>query len=239
MISVCVATYNGSSYIKQQLVSILEQLSEEDEVIIADDCSTDNSISIIESLSDKRIHLIKNESKASGVVKNFERALSRASGDYIFLCDQDDVWLPNKVEQCMLALTNYLLVVSDCKVVDKSLNELHPSFFKLRNSGKGIIKNLYKNSYLGCCMAFRKELLKYALPIPANTPMHDMWLGLIANCIGSVIFLPEALVLYRRHGGNTSPTAQKSTFSFCQQIVYRARLLVFLFGRLLTLPFRY
>jgi glycosyltransferase involved in cell wall biosynthesis len=237
MISVCIATYNGETFIKEQLMSILDQLAAHDEIVISDDGSSDGTIEIIQSLSDPRIKILPLSSK-QGIVKNFERALSAASGDYVFLCDQDDVWLPNKVVKCIALLSNCLLVVSDCKVVDKDLNELYPSFFKVRQSGVGIIKNLYKNSYLGCCMAFRKTLLNQALPIPTNAPMHDMWLGLMANCTGKVIFLPEPLMLYRRHGDNASPTAQKSTFSLCQQVTYRVRLLFLILARLVSLSFR-
>lgn len=239
MISVCLATCNGAPYIKNQLISVLSQLSLHDEVIVADDRSTDSTIEIVRSLSDCRVKISLNLSNERlGVVKNFERALSSASGDYVFLCDQDDIWLPNKVDKCMLALNECLLVVSDCKVVDKDLNVLYPSFFKLRQSGRGVVKNLYKNSYLGCCMAFRKGLLNMALPIPATAPMHDMWLGLIANSTGKVTFLPEQLLLYRRHATNASPTAQKSTFSYYRQIVYRIKLLFFLLRRLVSLWFR-
>lgn len=237
MISVCVATYNGQAFIEEQLISVLNQLTAFDEVIVSDDGSDDNTIKIVQAIKDSRIKILNPSSKV-GIVKNFERALSNACGDYIFLCDQDDIWLPNKVEKCILALSDSLLVVSDCKIVDKESNELHPSFFKLRRSGKGVIKNLYKNSYLGCCMAFRKELLYQALPIPASAPMHDMWLGLIANCTGKVMFLSEPLMLYRRHDNNASPTAQKSTFTFLQQISYRINLLFLIVIRLLSLAFR-
>jgi glycosyltransferase involved in cell wall biosynthesis len=237
MISVCVATFNGQAFIQEQLISILNQLSAFDEVVISDDCSSDNTIKIIQSIKDPRIKILSSCNKL-GIVKNFERVLFNASGDYLFLCDQDDIWLPNKVEKCMLALRESLLVVCDCRVVDKELNELYPSFFKLRQSGKGLIKNLLKNSYLGCCMAFRKELLSQALPIPASAPMHDMWLGLIANCTGKVVFLYEPLVLYRRHGDNASPTAQKSTFTLFQKISYRIKLLFLIATRLLSLVFR-
>ncbi len=232
MISVCLATYNGQAFIEQQLISVLNQLGDQDEVLVSDDCSSDSTVKMIEAIGDSRIKILTT-SKKLGIVKNFERALYSASGDYIFLCDQDDVWLPNKVETCLLGLRDYLLVVTDCRVVDKDLNELYASFFELRQSGKGVIKNLIKNSYLGCCMAFRKDLLSLALPIPASAPMHDMWLGLIANFKGEVIFLNSPLVLYRRHGDNASPTAQRSTFTLYQQITYRIKLLLLIVFRLM------
>lgn len=234
MISVCIATYNGACFIEAQLQSILSQLNDNDEILISDDGSADNTLDIVISIQDERIKIVSNDGNL-GVVRNFERVLSNASGEYIFLCDQDDIWLPNKVDRCLQALTDHLLVVSDCRVVDKNLNELHASFFKLRNSGGGFWRNVYKNSYLGCCMAFRKDLLVYALPMPEHVPMHDMWLGLLANCVGKVKFLPEALMLYRRHDKNASPTAQKSNFSLYRQLGYRIRLSLLLLKRLISL----
>ncbi|WP_230341932.1 glycosyltransferase family 2 protein [Methylobacillus arboreus] len=228
------ATFNGSCFVEAQLRSILPQLNDDDEILISDDGSVDNTLDIITSIQDERIKIV-NHNGNLGVVKNFECALSHASGEYIFLCDQDDIWLPNKVDRCLQVLADHLLVVSDCRVVDKNLNELHPSFFGLRKSSEGVVKNLYKNSYLGCCMAFRKELLAYALPVPEHVPMHDMWLGLLANCVGKVKFLPEALMLYRRHDKNASPTAQKSNFSVYQQLIYRIRLSFLLIKRLVLL----
>lgn len=223
MISVCVATFNGQGFIQDQLISVLNQLDTGDEVIVADDGSFDDTIKIILALKDKRIKILPSSANL-GIVKNFERALSSASGDYIFLCDQDDIWLKGKVDRTLESLQTSLLTVSDCKVVDASLLEINPSFFSLRNSGAGFIKNLYRNGYLGCCMAFRKELLPYILPIPRSSPMHDMWIGLIAETVGKVSFIYEPLVLYRRHGKNASPTAEKSNFSLYKQIKFRLTL---------------
>lgn len=203
MISVCIATFNASKYIREQLISILDQLSMHDEVIISDDLSTDDTINIIEGINDQRLIVIKGE-KRLGVVKNFERALYEANGDFVFLSDQDDVWLSNKVAECIRQLESHILVVSDCIVVDENLNQLYNSFFLLRGSKKGLMHNLYKNSYMGCCMAFRKSLLTYALPMPKGLSMHDIWLGMLAEVKGSVCFLPKQLILYRRHAKNTS-----------------------------------
>lgn len=223
MISVCIATYNGEAFIQDQVLSILTQLTSDDEVIVSDDISTDETLLKIQALNDSRIRILPASTKL-GIVKNFERAISHARGEYIFLCDQDDIWLQNKVTRTIESLQSNILTVSDCKVVDMGLWEINPSFFALRNSGPGFIKNLYKNGYLGCCMAFRKELVPYILPIPKSAPMHDMWIGLIAETVGKVNFIREPLVLYRRHGNNASPTAEKSSFSLYQQIKFRVPL---------------
>lgn len=237
MISVCLATYNGAPYIKEQITSVLNQLLENDELLIADDGSTDNTITIIESIHDSRLRIVGVGGKL-GVVKNFERVLTEAKGQYVFLCDQDDIWLPNKVEECLQALEKNILVVTDCKVVDKSLNEISPSFFQLRNSGKGILKNIWKNTYLGCCMAFRRELLNIGLPIPAKIPMHDMWLGLLAETQGTVLFLPQNLSLYRRHHLAVSPTAGKSNLSIFKKLYIRVVLVACILNRLCSHKFK-
>ena len=100
MISVCIASYNGGTFIHQQLSSILYQIGENDEVIVSDDGSTDNTVSVIKSFHDKRIRIIDGPGQASPVM-NFENVLNAAKGDYIFMADQDDVWLDGKVTICM------------------------------------------------------------------------------------------------------------------------------------------
>lgn len=236
-VSVCMAVYNGEKYIRQQIESVLRELQPDDELLIHDDCSTDNTAKVIaEFKQDKRIKFRKNAKKL-GVIKNFESVLQEAIGDYIFLCDQDDVWLSGKVTACVNALSNCLLVVTDCIVVDKNLNILFPSFFDVRGSGAGVIKNIWKNSYLGCCMAFRKELLNYSLPFPANIAMHDMWLGLVAQTNGNTLFIDEKFSYYRRHDAVVSSTAGVSNFSIFKKIKVRLILIWCLAGRMLKIKF--
>ncbi|RRQ45335.1 glycosyltransferase family 2 protein [Chryseobacterium sp. SC28] len=211
MISVCMTTYNGEKHIKEQLDSILNQLSPDDEVIISDDGSTDDTVNIINSYSDSRIILYHHKKKHQKfnfgyTAKNFENALNKSKGDIIFLADQDDVWLPNKVQQQTAALQKADLVLSDCTIVDESLNTIIPSKFKLEKIKTGFWRNIYKPGYLGCCMAFRRDLLKDILPIPENVP-HDLWIGLISNNKGKVELLNIPTVLYRRHDNNVSATS--------------------------------
>lgn len=117
MISVCIATYNGEKYIKEQLLSILPQLGKKDEVIISDDHSTDNTLDIVKGLNDNRIKIVMNN-REKGYTSNFENALSYAIGDYIFLSDQDDIWMSNKVDYCIAELKEYDLVVSDAILIN-------------------------------------------------------------------------------------------------------------------------
>lgn len=198
MISVCVATYNGERYVAEQLRSILSQLGPEDEVVVSDDESTDKTLDVVESLKDPRIRVL--HSTAHYFKWNFHNALRAANGDIIFLADQDDVWLPGKVEKCVKALNEVDLVVHDSQVVDDDLKVIHPSFFHFYGSGAGLIKNSLNNTYFGSCMAFRRSVLEAALPFPKTNEIgHDIWLGLVGEMTGNVLFLDEPLLLYRRH----------------------------------------
>lgn len=209
--SVCIATYNGEKYIREQISSILEQLGEEDEVIISDDFSTDNTLPLIRTFNDRRIKVFQNNRFRSPIF-NFECCLSKAIGNIIFLSDQDDVWLPGKVDTVAKAFTEHQcdVVVSDAVVVNEHLDILHKSFYGTVRSGPGIIKNISKNSYLGCTMAVRRKILDIALPFPTNIPMHDMWLGLIAELFGSTVFITNKLILYRRHADTVTTNKHAS-----------------------------
>lgn len=201
------ATYNGEKYLQQQIESILKNLSSKDELIISDDGSKDNTLDIVKHYmrEDPRITLIFGPK--AGFVKNFENAIRHSKGDYIFLSDQDDIWSNNKVAEVMNCFdtTDATLVVHDCQIIDEHQKVIAPSFFKLRNSGPGVIHNLIKNSYIGCCMAFKRELMDVALPIPTKICWHDEWLGLINDkLLNKTVFLPKVLFSYRRHGENVS-----------------------------------
>jgi glycosyltransferase involved in cell wall biosynthesis len=228
MVSVCMATRNGGLFIREQLDSILLQLGDKDEVVISDDFSSDETLQVVRSLHDPRIRIIENLNER-GIAKNFEDSLSVCKGEYIFLADQDDVWLPGKIEKMLGALRYYDLVVSDCQVVDYSLKLKKRSFYDLNNSGKGLLKNLIKNSYMGCCMAFTRELKDRALPFPADIPIHDFWIGLIGELYFKVHFMQEALVLHRRHGSNASTSGGASKQPIHEKLAHRFKLVRNLF----------
>lgn len=233
MISVCIATYNGGKYIKEQLDSILPQLGTEDEIVVSDDSSTDNTLDILFSYADSRIKVYSNQHFHSPVF-NFEYTLIHAKGDYIFLSDQDDIWESNKVQVMLDVLKHATLVVSDCTVVDKSLELIRETFFQNRVRKKGVISNLIRNNYLGCCMAFRREVLCKALPFPKSIAMHDIWLGLCASAFYSVEFIPDKLIKYRRHGNNASPTGEKSHLKISYRIIYRFQFVIALMSRMFS-----
>lgn len=218
-ISVCLAVYNGAKYIKLQLESILSQLKATDEVIVSDDGSTDDTLSIVRTFNDLRIRILVGNNYKNPIY-NFENAIKHASGDIIFLADQDDFWLPEKVSEMLKALKTADIVVSNCYMGDENLQIIKSSYFEWRNSKKGLIKNLYRNSYLGCCIAFKRNMLSKILPFPAKIPMHDMWIGLIAELYYKPIFLDKPLMIYRRHSNNVTSLTEnfKSTASVAKQI---------------------
>lgn len=200
-ISVCMATYNGEKYIAEQLNSILTQLSDNDEVIISDDSSSDGTVKILEKFAseDARIQLFLFQ-KFRDPIQNFQNALVQATGDYIYLSDQDDLWIENKVKTINQILENYDLVLHNSIVTDENLKPTHPSFFKLFGSKKGIIKNIIRSSYYGSCMAFRRNILDQAIPFPKTKEIgHDLWLGLVAELTGKVVLLETPYIYYRRH----------------------------------------
>ena len=195
MISVCMATYNGEKFIELQLKSILSQLSDNDEVIISDDSSTDRTLEIVKQIADERIKIFHHETD-HGYTRNFENALKYAKGDYIFLSDQDDEWLPDKVQVTLEALKDADFVVSDCVTEDENGNVLDRSRFKTFNIKKGFLRLMIKTRYLGCCMAFRRNVLEAALPFPENAYYmeHDLWLASVSELYFNVLILFSIII---------------------------------------------
>lgn len=240
MISVCIATYNGERFIQEQIQSILPQLGKNDEVIVSDAGSTDHTVEVISRLNDKRITVLT----YCGVTKpckypvfekmdkirgNFANALANAKGDYIFLADQDDVWMPYKLESCLKILQDFDCIVHNCEVWDGE-KTLMPSFLDYMKPGKGILGTLYKSPFMGCCMAFNKKVLDYALPMPDIHIEHDTYIGLCAYKIGKVKIMKEPLIKYRRHGDNASPCAERSKNSLWVMFLRRYYMFISLFS---------
>lgn len=211
-ISVCLATYNGEKYIKEQLNSILSQLGNDDEIIISDDHSTDNTIEIIKSLEDDRIKIFVNNLE-KGYSKNFENAINHSSGDIIFLSDQDDVWMKDKVEKMLEALEKSDLVISDALISDENLDPTFGSHFKLHSVKTGFFHNWLKTRYIGACMAFKKETLKKIMPFPPNQTLcaHDYWIANVGELYYKTSIITEPLIKYRRHNSNASTGGEKSS----------------------------
>jgi acetyltransferase-like isoleucine patch superfamily enzyme len=237
-ISICLATYNGEKYIKELIDSILLQLDEDSEIVVSDDGSIDGTIQILLNYNDNRIK-IYTDNKNKGVVGNFENAIKYSKGEYIFLCDQDDVWLPYKIDMCIKYLERNILVVTDCFITDANLKIIEASFFKKYSSRAGFFKNLYKNTYLGACICFKRELLKIILPIPKTLPVyHEGWIASLADIIDLVYFLPVACIYYRRHENTTSHTAKGKGLPFFCKIFNRFYFLCLIIGRLIFWYFK-
>ena len=206
-ISVCMATRNGGRYIGEQVASILPQLGPDDEVIVSDDSSTDETVRIVKDLNDPRIRLLEGNTFYSPIF-NFENALKRTTGEIIILSDQDDVWLEGRVERILSrfrhASSAIHLLIQNGYVVDDAGGVIEESLFRKINAGKGLLKNIYDNTYMGCCMAFSRPLLEIALPFPRRIPMHDMWLGILAELFGTVEFDAERTIWYRKHAASTT-----------------------------------
>lgn len=224
MISVCMATYNGGKFICEQLESILSQLPTDAEVIVADDGSTDDTLAIVNSFGDGRIRVLPAE-KHLGVIYNYERALQASKGEFIFLVDQDDIWLPGKVEKVLAALKDADLVIHDAWMLRPS----EPSgsswvrtgkLSDIRPYRKGLFANWWKNCYTGNCMAFRRLVLDKAFPFPKNLPMHDQWLGLVAEKFFRVSYVAETLIEYRQHSDNATHIGRSPAGVF-QKIKWR------------------
>ncbi len=236
-ISVCMAAYNGAQYIAEQIGSILPQLSPADELIIVDDASRDSTVRIIESFGDSRIRLLRNERNV-GVVKTFQRAISEARGDVIFLADQDDVWHPRKVETILRKYAeepDATLVLSDGELIDSAGREMLQPLYSDLTFMPGVLPNLVRNRYQGSAMSFRREIAQAALPFPEGIPMHDSWIGLVNAVAGHAVFLREPLLYYRRHEGNVTTGRHGSIASMLVQRMVLAKHLFSRAGALLRL----
>jgi len=212
-VSVVMAVYNGERFLRQQVDSVLNELLPGDELIIIDDASTDASFTLLEGISSPALQIYTNPSNL-GVIGSFERGLQIAAHEFIFLCDQDDVWLPGKRAAFVAAFEQdptVSVVISDAQVIDAQGQLSAQSFMATRGGFNGsVYATVWRNRYLGCAMALHRSLLELALPIPPQVPMHDMWFGAIGSVTGKVVYIPKPFLQYRRHTGNVSPSRRQS-----------------------------
>lgn len=218
MISVVMATYNGGKYLGEQLSSIVAQISINDELIICDDGSSDNTLDIIEEFKQSYPYIKVFHGPGKGPAENFSFGLQKVKGEYIFLSDQDDIWYEDKIKIMVRSLKTHILCMCDSRLIDELGREIAPSYMDQHRSRIGFMQNIIRNSYVGCHMGFRKELLECALPIPIKIPMHDTWLAAIAEKRGRILWLKTPLMDYRRHDetftGNKNSFLKKLTFRF-------------------------
>ncbi len=210
-VSVCMGTYNGQKYIIEQLASIIPQLGSDDEIIIVDDCSTDETYNIIRNLKNKQIILYQNDTN-KGHVYTFGKSISLAKNDLIILSDQDDIWESNKIELIKneISQKSTLLVTTNHDLFFDSLSNTKPSIKRLKSKDSnkywGNIIRIFagKTSYFGCTMGLMKEFKSYILPIPKYVESHDIWFALAANILKSNIHLDNITVHRRIHDSNAT-----------------------------------
>ena len=212
-VDILVATYNGEKYIKEQIESLLCQTYQDFRIIISDDCSKDNTRSILKEYEQNEKITVYYQEENLGYVKNFEFLLNKVESPLYMLCDQDDVWKKEKVEKSIEKLENENLdlVFGDLEVVDENLNVVRTSYNDYMHLTRKIEKyiNSYKLQYLyncmtGCTILSKKEMLDKILPLPKNSKymIHDYWIGLITSLNGKVGYLKEPYIMYRQHGNN-------------------------------------
>lgn len=235
-VSVCIATYNGSKFIQDQLDSILSQLGPEDEVIIVDDCSTDNTVEIIYSYSDPRIKLIKNEVNL-GHTKTFSKALSLVNNEIIFFSDQDDIWIDDRVNimKSVFFDPKVLLVTANSTFINQSGMEIDFPIDGVKESTSyNYLSNIFdifigKTNYYGCCMAFRKSLLKITFPIPSYVESHDLWFALASNILGRNRHLDFISLKRRIHGANSSVLKRNLSKKIYSRVIFFISIINILF----------
>ena len=215
------ASFNGEKYIAEQINSIICQSYKNWRLTIYDDCSNDNTTNIIKNYVNKyrdRIHLSINQKPSGGAKFNFYKLLKDTKAEYVMCCDQDDVWLDDKVYITYEAMKNAeekygnatpILVHTDLKVVDDSLRVINESFYcnedidPRRNQFSFLLSN---NVVAGCTVMVNKALIEHLKHIPLYSRMHDHWLGLIAAAFGKIVFIDKPTMLYRQHDNNVCGT---------------------------------
>lgn len=199
LVSIAMATYNGEKYLKEQLDSIYNQTYNNIEVIVCDDCSTDNTVAILKEYAEKYgLNYYVNE-KNVGYVKNFEKAIGLCSGQYIALSDQDDLWNDKKIETLLQEIKENLLIHSDASLIDEDGNILSQTWKNEISSHKRFEDFLFSNVVTGCTVMFSKVLLKDVLPFPHGLAYHDWYLAIHAAKYGKIRYLNKPLVKYRQH----------------------------------------
>lgn len=215
MVAILMATYNGEKYVASQIESIIGQTYKDWSLYIRDDGSRDKTAKIISSYAKKyyNIHVIDDEYDNNGAKWNFMHMLELVDEEYYMFCDQDDVWLPDKIEKSLNRLKKIerkgcpALVCCDLRVVDQSLNVIYESYWKYMKLRPSFLVNkkyaISCNLFTGCTMMFNKEAKKISFPVSESMMLHDYWVGL--NVIahkGNISAINETLILYRQHSTN-------------------------------------
>ena len=212
-ISIALTTFNGEDYIEEQLDSLLCQTITPYEIIICDDNSTDETVSIIKRIAKSNPQIkLYNNAQTLGINLNFQKAISLCIGEYIALSDQDDIWEPEKLLTQLKSILKFeekdktaLLSIHDMRIISSDGTILTDSFYGIRlESVNPNFTLLFANNYWGCTMMFNKALKDLILPLPRAIYSHDHWITLNAFCLGRIIIIEDQLIHYRRHEKNFS-----------------------------------
>ena len=221
MVSIALTTYNGEKYLRGQLDSILLQTIQDFEVVVCDDRSCDSTWCILEEYArkDSRFKIHRNE-KNLGFLRNFERAISLCTGDYIALCDQDDIWLNNHVQILLEHISDYTLCGANALLVDGDNKDLNITLLDTlgvdylpQNQEDFEFFLFHSNVFQGAALLFKKELISRSLPLPENVEFHDHWLALVACSMDGVNYVNVPVLRYRQHGMNVTDNKKFSLFS--------------------------
>lgn len=230
-ISVCMAVFNGEKYLKEQIESILIQLEEGDELILYDDCSTDSSLDLLKKYAEMQSNIILLDGECNkGVICAFSKALQIAKKEIIVLSDQDDIWCKDKLKATRDIFINQEVIgyLHNANVINSEgsfLRKFYTADFKCKFS---VCNLFYSNFVIGCCLAFRREIVKTILPIPSFVSMHDWWIAsnIIRN--GLIIYDEKILIKYRRHSSNVSPEKSRSIINIAKSRVFNLFALILL-----------
>lgn len=210
--SVAMAVYEGEKFLIPQIESVLSQLGPEDELVISYDRSSDGTLDLIRDYEsrDKRVTIVLDPS--SGVIANFENALFHCRGKYLFIADQDDIWMDGKIDRMVAFLeeTGAALVVHNGVTINEHDKIISRDFFSEYRIGLSFGRNFLKSRYSGCCMAFTANFRDIILPIPRYIDAYDRWFGLCAEAFCRIAFLDDVLIHHRVHGENYTPTSSRS-----------------------------
>jgi glycosyltransferase involved in cell wall biosynthesis len=232
-VSVCMATYDGGRYVHEQVASILPQLGPSDELVVVDDCSRDETVSVLRALEDPRVRIHCNE-RNRGVVASLERALRLARNDVLLLADQDDVWLPGRVQILIAALqsSGALVASSNSCFVDAAGAPIDFEFPRLRGADSTrYVRNIARifagsAPYWGCAMALRRPILDLVLPMPDWVESHDLWIATGSNLIRSNVHVERDTLRRRLHGSNASIVSRSLHLKLRSRAIFARSLLV-------------
>ena len=217
--SVAMAAYNGEKYLEEQIDSILDMMSQMDELVISYETSYDRTLEIIQKYVeiDDRVQLVYDSGQS--VESNFNNAVMCCKGKYIFLADQDDVWIHNKINKMVdffEAHQDVKVLIGNGYITDEHLNVVGELFHEYHTSINPI-RNFIKGTYLGCQMAFNSDIKNFVWPVCDNPPLaHDLWLGVCGAKYGKIAKLDDKLILHRLHSDNYSNTSKMTIFGVIQ-----------------------